>query len=221
MQERLQIFCIGASTTYGVGGSKGGWPDLIKQRLHQKMYGSDLLGEMHEVYNLGVPGATIGDMLERVEVILRTSRKPGRKVITVLQGGANNAKAIDSPENFVSTPEEYKKEVLELLKIAQTASDEVICLGLCPMDQSKVMPIIKDKEKNKKVYFPNDRIAQFEKVLGGVASSLGIMFLPLFDEAEAANWSKKYQFQGGIHPNDLGHEWLFQKVWPQISSIVA
>lgn len=185
------------------------------------MYGSDLLGELHEVYNLGVPGATIGDMLERVEVILKTSQKPGRKTISVLQGGANNAKAIDDPDNYVSTPEEYKKEVIEIFKIVQDASDKVICMGLCPMDQSKVMPIIKDREKNKKVYFPNDRIAHFEKILGETANSLGIEFLPLFDEAEEAGWIKKYQFRDGIHPNDQGHEWLLQKVWPRIANYIT
>ena len=35
----IQIFFIGSSSIYGVGGESGGYADIVKQSLHKKMYG--------------------------------------------------------------------------------------------------------------------------------------------------------------------------------------
>lgn len=219
--SRAQIICIGASTTYGVGGSRGGWADLIKQNLHSSMYGTRPQGEAHEVYNLGVPGATVGEMFERTEVCLKTIRKPERRVITIFQGGANNAKAIGAPENFVSTPEEYETELRKFLKLLVALSDEIICLGLFPMNQDKVMPIVKDKEKNTLVYFPNERIKLFEDIFQKVASEMNVTFVPLFETALKADWTERLQFQDGIHPNDAGHVWICEQITPHLTELLA
>lgn len=218
--QRFQIFCIGASTTYGVGGSKGGWADLLKQKLHQKMFGSNPTGEKHEIYNLGVPGATIGNMVERTEVSLRTIKKIDRKSISIVQGGANNALAVERPDNFVSTTEEYRKELIDFFSVVKNLSDEVVCLGSVPMDESKTTPIIKDLERGKTAYFFNKRIEQFEKVLQETVEGLGIIFVPLFNEATSIGWVPDYQFKDGIHGNDKGHAWLCDKAWATIKDKV-
>ena len=54
-----QIFILGASTAYGVGGEHGGWGDLIKQYAHSKMYGQSGAGEKYEVFNFALSGATV------------------------------------------------------------------------------------------------------------------------------------------------------------------
>jgi lysophospholipase L1-like esterase len=213
--QKTQIVCIGASTTYGVGGSKGGWPDLLKSELHQLMYGEDNLGELCEIYSIGVPGAVISDMVDRTELLLKTIRKPNRKMVSILQGGSNNAKAVDSPDNFISTPEEYRQELSHFLQLIKRNSDEAICMGLFPMDQEKVMPKVSAID-GKKVYFPNERIALFEKVLQEVVGELKIEFVPMFEKAVTINWTQDYQYVDGIHPNDNGHQWLYDQIKPSV-----
>lgn len=210
--KRLQIVCTGASSVYGVGGTRGGWVEMLKEDLHQKMYGPEGIGEMHEVYNLAVPGAVIADLAERTVVELKTIRKPGRTLVTVAQLGANNAKAVGTPDNFVSTPEQYEQEATAILRTIKELSDDVICLGMRPMDQAKVMPLLKDKEKGTKVYFPNDRIALFEKSLAKVAKSLDITFIPLFDETLQDDPDGKRRWVDGIHPNDEGYRQMYLKI---------
>lgn len=46
-----QIFILGSSNAYGVGGKDGGWADILKQYLHNKMYGKYGIGEKHELFN--------------------------------------------------------------------------------------------------------------------------------------------------------------------------
>lgn len=205
---------------YGVGSSYGGWVDLFKRDLHQKMYGSENLGEMHEIYNLAVPGAVISDLAKRCTVELQTIRKPERQLIAIVQLGANNAKAVGRPNNFTSTPEQYEKEATAFLQRICELCDDVICLGMRPMDQQKVMPIYKDKEKGGKVYFPNDRIAKFEKIIDKVARKFDIKFVPLFEEALQSDPNAKLLWNDGIHPNDEGHRLLYEKVKQSVNDLV-
>lgn len=218
--KRAQIVCIGASTTYGVGGSIGGWADVLKQDLHSKMYGGNPQGEVHEVYNLGVPGATVAQQQERTKVFLETAHKPDRQLIAIFQGGANNAKSVGEPESFVSTPEEYEAELRQLLGMLTNTCDQVICLGLLPMNQDKVMPIVKDNETKTRTYFPNDRIKLFEGVFQKVAAEMSAVFMPLFADAEAAGWVENLQFQDGIHPNDKGHQWIYDRLRPKLAKFI-
>lgn len=214
---KSQIICLGASSLYGVGHTKGGWPELLKADIHKKQYGPNGKGQVNEVYSIGVPGATLSDMKERTEICLKTIRKPKRQVICVLQLGANDAKALDNPDNFFTTTEDYKKKITEFLGTVNELSDKAVCLGLFPMDQDKVMPV----SKNPKTYFSNERIRKFEKILCDTAESLGMNALPVFQEAVQSNWINEYQYRDGIHPNDKGYQWLYQKVKPEIEKLLS
>jgi lysophospholipase L1-like esterase len=182
------IICIGASSLYGVGGTKGSWADLYKQNLHLKQYGDNGGGQVHEIYNLGIPGATIENFLKRVEIDLISTRKPGRKLVTVIQIGGNNTMAIDEPENYTTSPEKFKHLVKVILQIAKKYSDELLWVGLNLMDERKVMPIEKDLEKNRKVYFPNERRIAFDKIAQETCRELNVKHINLIEEQQKMNW---------------------------------
>src|SRR4051812_47605193 len=105
-----QVFILGSSMVYGVGGSHGGWADLVKQHLHQKMYGEDGVGEEYEVYNFGKSGATIDFVKDTFGSQLEAYGRR-QKTIILLAVGGNNTKAEEEPDNFVSTHEEYEQEM--------------------------------------------------------------------------------------------------------------
>src|SRR5687768_7878532 len=122
-----QILVFGASTPYGVGGSQGGWPDLLKQKLHKQMYDiRELSVEKHEIYNLCVPGATISDIEERFAVEVESYSKPGREQIIVIMLGGNDAKATGKPDNFVNTPENFYSQMKKLAEAAKKYSQKVL-----------------------------------------------------------------------------------------------
>src|SRR5512133_4042867 len=105
----IQIFILGSSMVYGVGGPNGGWADLIKQHLHKKMYGENGVGEKYEIYNFGKSGATIDFVKDTFKSQLDAYDRKQKTIILVSVGG-NNTKAEETPDNFVSTPEEYESE---------------------------------------------------------------------------------------------------------------
>lgn len=129
-----QIFIFGASITYGVGAEDAGWADLIKKTVHKRMYSPEGRGEKYEVYNFGNPGATIDFVSRTFKYQLENYQKEGKKIL-ILSIGMNNAKAKGTPENYVSSVEEYKYQMVELLNSLKETIDHIICVGLSPVDE--------------------------------------------------------------------------------------
>lgn len=208
--------CIGSSSLYGVGGTEGSWVDLLKKEIHEIQYGSERIGEVHEIYNLGIPGATIQDFMDRIEPDLKAMRKPGRRMVVIVQLGGNNTKAIDTPDNFHTSPEEFEQLVVQMIQKILPLCDELLWLGMNLMDESKVMPIIKDNELNTRVYFPNQRKKDFDVIARKICEKNETMYISLISEQEKLDWVKKYQYVDGIHPNDEGYQWMLEQVRPHI-----
>ncbi|MBI3624530.1 hypothetical protein HY218_02765 [Candidatus Saccharibacteria bacterium] len=215
-----QIFVFGASTAYGVGGRSGGWPDLLKQRLHEEMYAlSQLPPEKHEIYNLCVPGATVADVKERLAIELKSYAKPGRQQIVTIELGGNDAKAIETPSNYTNTPEVFVQELKELVDIAKMHAEHILLVGLQPVDETKTAPRT-NPWTERKVYFTNQRMNLFEESIADLAQKENITYIPIFAEASKLNWEKEYLFEDGLHPNEKGHQWLYEKVYSAIKKLL-
>jgi len=208
-----QVFILGSSMVYGVGGSQGGWADLIKQYLHQKMYGEDGIGEKYEVYNFGKSGATI-DFVKDTCMSQLEAYGRGQRTIILLAVGGNNTKAEEEPHNFVSTPEEYENEMRELLSLLKQNSDGLIFVGSNNyVDESKTNPKTNPLTGGRS-YFTNSRRQQFAGIVKQVCDDLGI---PLIDvTVEKEKWLDAYIYKDGLHPNDAGHQLIFEAIKPTL-----
>ena len=211
-----QIFFIGSSSVYGAGGECGGWADLVKQALHKKMYSDNGVGEKYEIYNLGKSGATIDFVQQNFPEQLKQYGRDG-KIITIVYVGGNNAKAINQPDNFVSTLEEYSKEMSALLDMLKNNSSHVIAVGSGFYDESKTSPKI-SPFNGQKSYFNNQRKRQFESRFKELCDTKKIIFIEV-DVAEDA-WKKKFLYKDGLHPNKMGHELISKKVLIELEKLL-
>lgn len=212
----IQVFIIGSSSVYGVGGKNGGWADLIKQALHNKMYGENGVGEKYEIYNFGKSGATIDFVLKSFPRQLEQYGRDG-KIITIVNVGGNNAKAEDRPDNFVSTIEEYSKEMSELLKMLKEKSDHVIAVGGGFYDESKTNPKPSPLTGGKS-YHTNKRREEFQNRFKELCEERGITFVGVgVDEKE---WKQEFLFKDGLHPNQLGHELICKNVLEELEKLL-
>jgi lysophospholipase L1-like esterase len=209
-----QLLCFGDSNVYGVGAVDGGWADNLKADLHSQMYGDKALGEKHEVYNLGVPGANAQDLLARfkTEVAMRT--KNGKDIILIITIGTNDSKAVDNPNNYITTPDIFKEEIRTLLERAAEFSDKVICLGLPAIDDARTNP-------KGNSYFSSERIRIFETVLGEVCQEKGVIFIPLFEKTKQMPWPEEYLYGDGLHLNDKGHNWIMEQLRQPIADMLG
>lgn len=207
-----QIFIFGSSNAYGVGGTQGGWADLLKQYLHTKMYGAGGIGEKHELYNFGKPGAKAQFVKRTFPQQLSQYRNKG-KVIAILSVGGNNAKAETTPENFVSTPDEFSVLMSDLIADIKNNVDALYVLGYRPYDESKTSPKPNPLTGGQS-YFNNDRRAAFQDILENICKKEGVEFIGL--SVSEDEWIKNYLFEDGLHPNDAGYKLICNDIIARI-----
>lgn len=212
-----QIFITGASMTYGVGGSDGGWADMLKLAIHKEQFGSaDKNIERCEVYNFAKPTAEVSHVYDSIksDIEHRIHHDPG--IMIVISVGMNNVKAIDNPENFVSTDESFADEMKNLLIKAKSLTNKILFVGYTPIDEAVMTPNISPNTGKKQWWF-NERLGKFDSICEKLCKELDIKHVKLFDEAMQMDW-KDYLWKDGLHVNDKGHKWIFDKVWPHIKN---
>lgn len=208
-----QIFIFGASTTYGVGAEDAGWADLIKRNLHQTMYAK---GGVGEIYNFAKPGATADFVTKTFKHHIEQYSK-NRKKIAILSVGMNNSRADGSSDNYISSVGDFKIEMEELLRQMKEKVHHVLCVGYTSVDESKTAP--KHNPISGGVsYFWNNRIQEFNEAFAGACEKEGIPFVAIDTTPEA--WKKEYQYSDGLHPNQKGHNFIFEKVFPKLKQLL-
>ena len=212
----IQIFLLGSSSIYGVGAENAGWGDLVKQALHKKMYSDNGVSEKYEVYNFGKSGTTVDFVLNTFPQQLKEYGRGG-KIITIVAVGANNSKAENEPDNFVSTIEEYTKAMSQLLDLLKKSSDHVIAVSAGYYDESKTNPK-HNPLTGMKSYFTNARSKMFSERFKELCEERQITFVT--DSVSEAEWKEKYIFTDGLHPNQAGHKLISQKVLKQLDKMI-
>lgn len=215
------LLIFGGSIVHGVGGSRGGWADTVKSTLHERMFGEEGLGEACQVYELGVPGNTLRDLSSRFETELhaRVPQNALQDAYVIFTAGTNDSRATNRPSEFLFTPAEFAVIASAFLRQAKGVAKNLMAVGLTPVDESKVSP----KENpltGRKSYFKNSRIEAFEAALSESCQTEQVAFLPLFNHVPA-NWTSAYLANDGLHPNDKGHRWIFNQVYPKLQSLLG
>lgn len=211
-----QIFIFGASGAYGVGAERAGWGDLLKQRLHARIYGTDGVGEKHEAFNFAYPGAGADFVIVTAREHLKFYRRSD-KVIAVVSVGGNNSKAENKPDNFVSSIEEYEQLMSHLLEQMKEDADEIVVVGNGAVDEAKTNPKPNPLTGGKS-YFTNDRRIMFNHALMKVCSKYGVHFVDM--DVAPEEWKTMYLYKDGLHPNQKGHEYIAEKVWIEVEKLL-
>lgn len=210
----IQIFIFGSSSSYGVGGSEGGWADLLKKEIHERAYSDAGTGERYEVFNFGKSGAKISFVRDTFKDQLKHYKRDNGESIALVAIGGNNAKAETEPDNFVSTVEEYESQLTSLLENIKQHVDTVVFVGSGSVDESKTNPKHNPLTGGKS-YFTNERRTLFESKLKEICQNLDVPLVEL--KVDSEEWRQKYLYKDGLHPNDAGYRLMFEKILDQIT----
>jgi lysophospholipase L1-like esterase len=209
-----QVFIFGSSNAYGVGGENGGWPDLMKQQLHQDMYTKGGTSEQHEVFNFGKSGATVDFVSASFSDLFRCFRRDNSQTIGILSVGSNDARAESKPDNFTSSLEHYQSEMTILIKQMSASFDQLFVLDYFPIDESKTMPFV-SPTTGIRYYYSNKRRFQFSDALEDICRTQGIVFLKT--GIPINEWIGSYLYEDGLHPNGNGHQKLADMIMQSLS----
>lgn len=194
------ICAFGDSFTFGRGNNPDkGWVGRLTKYFEAKDW-------FNAVYNLGIPGDSSDDLLKRFETECEARIKknwPGDKYVLLIGIGINDCRFVDTPENPQTTPEDFKKNILNLIKLSKKQTKEVIFIGLTPVDEKLTQPY-------ENTYFFNERVKQFNEIIEDCCKSKKILFVDLFDEWIKFDYTKL--LDDGVHPNAEGYEKMYKKV---------
>lgn len=125
--------------------------------------------------------------------------------------GTNDSIWLKKEERYWVELEAFKVNIRALIKKAKRYSDKIVFLGSLPVDESKTRPYHNDAD----LQSSNQDIKEYEVATESVCKEEGVDFVPVFVEASEGNYLKLL-FNDGIHPNDVGHAYLFEKIWDYI-----
>lgn len=190
-----KILCIfGDSIVWGAGDAEGGgWADRLK------IYFQNIDAEI-EVYNLGIPGNTTEDVLERFQ----TEAQTRGGTIALFAIGINDSQFIQGDSEVRMTEAEFRSNILSLISEAQTLDMSIGFIGLTRVDESKTQPISWRPD----IRLTNERIDLFDGIIKDVCEDKE---LPYLDVSEAL---EPIDIPDGIHPNAVGYGKLVSAVLP-------
>jgi acyl-CoA thioesterase I len=201
-KKEKNIFVFGDSCVQGFWDSKGGWATRLKQYFDASMAVAPDFphhGFYHMVFPLGVSGDTTKSILKRFE--FETEKRMGWETaeeIFIFSIGVNDVALLDLAET--------ERNIREIIKRAKGFSKKIVFLEVGPVDERLTKPVA----WNEDCFYENKKIEAYNKILKKIAKENKVELISLFDEWKKINYRKL--LADGIHPNDRGHKYIFEKV---------
>lgn len=183
--------------------SEGGWAERLREKLYSKTMESKG-AEYTEVYNLGIRGDSMKEVLDRFRTELENRNRHGEhELVVIIQAGANDAQFVYEEDDVATPEDEFRETVSKLAEEAEKRAEEVVFLGLLPVDEQNFDPVPNVIEGRS---FSNNRMESYSEIIEEEVEETGCHFLNImkgFDEKLLTD---------GVHPGTEGHEHLYTKI---------
>lgn len=209
-----QIFAIGDSITYGKKDTFGGWVDRLKINLLDLGSKNSQFSTM--IYNLGISGDTSDSLLSRFtsEVLIRQQFYSDRQAIVIIAFGANDC-GFDSQKNdFAVSLNKYRQNILDTVELAKQNEILTVLINITP-----VLSSIENKVDKYGKSRSNDFVNKFNLELDKISQTNNLLLVDANSEFLNSEFSlDKLLDVDGLHPSDLGHKLICEKVLEELNS---
>ncbi|MEL6138994.1 MAG: GDSL-type esterase/lipase family protein [Cyanobacteria bacterium J06628_6] len=210
-----KVVLIGDSLVYGFGDAEGGgWAE----RLRRRWMDPDTPGPI--LYNLGVRGDTVEQVLHRLENEFRLRGElrrqlPDRLVLSV---GLNDTARIGRASGRLMTDEaSFRLQIAALLDRARRLCP-VYFIGMVPVNES-AMPYADT------LYFSRLDQARYKEITRQACTDRNIPYLDIYHRwaSHGESWCNARLCRDGIHPNALGHRTLLNEIvsWQPVTEALC
>jgi len=196
------IIAFGDSITYGAWDINGGWLQRLRKFLDKKNIEDPDADYM--VYNLGVSGDNIENLLERFEFEIKPRLSENEENIIIFDIGLNDSQYLFKEKEFKFSDDEFKSNLQKLLVLAQKFSSKIIFLGIIPVNQKEVDPMPWAPEKS----YKNDKIEKFNDIIKSLCKENNLFFVDMLGKFKKMN--PEILLEDGAHPNSEGHKKIFE-----------
>lgn len=207
------IYAFGDSITYGAWGVKSsGWATLLRQYL-------DDLQEKNPdyyclLYNLGIPGETTVGLLNRFDDETNARGREGEEAIFIFAFGANDAAFLASDNKFRVSKDEYEGNLSNILEKADKISKKIMLVNILPVVESM------NNGRNGKTR-QNKYMQEYNLILEKLSKKFELRLVDVYSVFMKAGHENLFIKEDGLHPNDEGHQLIFETVRPALQEMIG
>lgn len=197
------VFVFGDSIVWGSWDPEGGWVGRLRRFLMEREIEDE--SRYFVTYNLGVPGDTTADLLGRFESETKARLREERQYLILFAVGTNDSARLQDREPRTA-PAEFKRNLVTLLDRGRKITDQIVFVGLTPVDETKTVPC----PWNNELFYRNGSIQAYDVLIQEVAQAGLCQFIDLagtFSEVDV-----REHFEDGLHPDSWGHQRIFERV---------
>jgi len=198
------IFIFGDSVSFGCYDVAGGWGQRLNNFLMERFLSGK--GKEFFTYNLSISGDQSNDIIDRFEPEFKLRQSEGYQNIIIFVIGLNDSAYVHSKNDNWVNFSEFKNNFRKLVDKSRQFSENILFVGLYPIDESKMDPMPYDLDKS----YRNENIKRYDQTLQTAAKENGVEYIPIFNKFATRDY-KKLLFDGA-HPNSAGHELIFETV---------
>ena len=210
----MRILVFGDSITQGFWDLEyGGWVQRLRREYDSRAI-KNLSGSWPAILNLGLDGNTTADVVKRMSGEIEVRRWRDDPFILIFAVGLNDTTF--AGEEVMATSEQYADELDVLISGARHFSDDILLVGLTPVDEELCNPWIHSSTGKS---FTNERILEFEGTLRKVCIEQKITNIEIFEKFQEARQDQEL-LADGLHPNDLGHQLIADLVRPVLDKLL-
>lgn len=208
MSVRHRVICVGDSLVMGAWDTRGGWVDRLKQAMSARYVetnGEDRI----QVYNLGIGSETTETLLRRLDGEL-SARVTEAWSISVLVGiGKNDGRIVGG------------KSLVEIAKYGENIGKIIDTIKPYTERIAFVEPLsVRDEEVEfKNTFYRSEIISEYAGLLKQKTAEMGVGFVGISEDFMKTNRQNMYAFDG-IHLNDNGHQFVFERVLPIVEEMI-
>lgn len=195
------ILVFGDSIGQGYYDTEGGWVDRLKKYL-KKLFMKGIIKDDIDLYNLCVDGDTSKEILSHIKRESSYRVWANEKTIFIFAFGINDSEIILKTNNNLVSEQTFIKNVEYMLYVSKKYSDNIIFIGLTPIEEIKVNPI---PWNTKKAYISQE-IKKYDKIIDNFCRKNKLDYVHLYSKL-----TDKDLFDG-VHPNTIGHKKIFKIV---------
>lgn len=212
----MVVTVFGDSIAYGKNDSHGGWVERWRTHLRRPhSIDESSYPQLVNLYNLSIPGNTTDDVLYRFEAELHPRIRPNEETVCLFAIGTNDA-AIDLPsEKHRVEPTNVQVNTRKLIENARAYTSHVLFVGPLSVDDQKTNPSLWNPLRAHR----SVDIQLYNGLIREAVEREEAVYIDLHD-LWINEMGKRGLSEDGLHPNEIGHEWIAKQVSQRLSHLV-